>query len=92
MSRVYTDSQAGDEALPLETKVRLSLEPIVVPEPKDATSILLQANALSNLSEKIRVQAKSNSAWISGSVSALQTFCSEQEQARGNFPGPVPAC
>ena len=70
---------------------KLTLSPeIVVPEPKDATSILLQANALSNLSEKIRVQAKSNSAWISGSVSALQTFCSEQEQARGNFPGPVP--
>ena len=70
---------------------KLTLSPeIVVPEPKDATSILLQSSALTGLSEKIRVQAKSNSAWISGSFSALKTFCSEQEQSRGNFPGPVP--
>ena len=70
---------------------KLTLSPeIVVPEPSDPTAILLQTSAIQSMSELIRTQAKANSAWISGSLAALATFCSEQEQARGNFPGPVP--
>jgi hypothetical protein len=70
---------------------KLTLSPeIIIPEPTDPTSILLQSSAITSLSGMLRVQAKANSVWISGSVTALQTFCSEQQQARGNFPGPVP--
>ena len=70
---------------------KLTLSPeIVIPEPTDPTAILLQASGITTLSEKIRTQAKANAALISGSVTSLKTFCSEQEQSRGNFPGPVP--
>jgi hypothetical protein len=71
-------------------KLTLSSE-IIIPEPTDPTAILLQASGVTSMSEKIRSQAKANAAFISGSVTSLKTFCSEQEQARGNFPGPVPA-
>jgi hypothetical protein len=70
---------------------KLTLSPeIIIPEPSEITAILLQSSAITSMSEKIRVQAKANSAWISGSVTSLKTFCNEQEQARGTFPGPVP--
>jgi hypothetical protein len=63
---------------------------LVLPEPKDATAILLQANAIQQLSSRIR-SCKANAAFVrSDSLSALQTFCQEQENARGQFPGPVP--
>lgn len=70
-------------------KLTLSAE-INIPEPTDPTAILLQSTGITTLSESFRVQAKANAAWISGSVTSLKTFCVEQEQARGNFPGPVP--
>jgi hypothetical protein len=70
---------------------KLTLSPeMVIPEPSDPTAILLQSSAVSSMSEKIRVEAKANSAWISGSLNSLATFCNEQERSRGNFPGPVP--
>jgi hypothetical protein len=70
---------------------KLTLSPeLVIPDPRDPTAILLQSTAISSVSGQIRSQAKPNSAWISGTVSALKTFCYEQEQARGNFPGPIP--
>lgn len=69
---------------------KLTIAPeIVIPDPSDPTAILLQTNAISTLSERIRT-AKGNSAWISGSANAVRTFCQEQENARGNFPGPLP--
>jgi hypothetical protein len=69
---------------------KLTLSPeILIPEPKDATSILLLANAVQTLSERIRL-CKANAAFIRGSVSSLQTFTNEQATANGNFPGPVP--
>ena len=70
---------------------KLTLSPeIVVPEPESSTAILLQSSAVQQLSEQMRKRAKANTAWISGSVTALKYFCNEQEQSRGNFPGPVP--
>jgi len=70
-------------------KMTLSPE-MVIPEPSDPTALLLQATAVTGLSEKIRTKAKANAAWIQGSTDALKNFCKEQENARGNFPGPVP--
>lgn len=71
---------------------KLTLSPeLVIPEPTEATAILLQASEVQTCSEKIRTEAKANAAFVSGSLTSLKTFCSEQEQARGNFPGPVAA-
>ena len=61
---------------------------LVIPDPKDPTAILLLSNAVQTLSERIR-SAGSNSAFVDGSIAALRTFCNEQAQAEGNFPGPV---
>lgn len=70
---------------------KLTLNPeIVIPEPSDPTAILLQATGITSMSEKLRIQAKANTAWISGSITSLTTFCNEQEQSRGDFPGPIP--
>lgn len=70
---------------------KLTLSPeIVIPEPTDPTAILLQASGVTTLSEKIRTKAKANAAGISGSLNSVRIFVTEQERARGNFPGPVP--
>lgn len=63
---------------------------ILIPEPRDATSILLLTNSVQTLSERIR-SCKSNVVFLRGSITALQTFTNEQASALGNFPGPVPA-
>lgn len=69
---------------------KLTISPeIVIPDPSDPTAILLQANAINTLSERIR-NAKGNAAWIQGAESAVRTFCSEQANSLGNFPGPIP--
>ena len=69
---------------------KLTISPeIVIPDPSEPTAILLQADAIKTLSERVRT-SKGNSAWVSGSLSAIRTFCTEQENARGNFPGPLP--
>lgn len=69
---------------------KLTISPeFVIPEPNDPTAILLQTNAVNTLSERIR-NSKANAAWISGSISAVKTFCAEQANSRGNFPGPLP--
>lgn len=79
------------EAL-LSPSGKLTLSPeIVIPEPSDPTAFLLQTSAIQKLSERMRLEAKCNTAWIRGGVTALKVFCNEQEEARGNFPGPVPA-
>jgi hypothetical protein len=70
---------------------KLTLAPeLIIPEPTDSTAILLQSNAIQSLSRRIRA-CKANAAILRGSLTALQTFTIEQESARGNFPGPVPA-
>mmetsp|Transcript_29618 Transcript_29618/g.71622 ORF Transcript_29618/g.71622 Transcript_29618/m.71622 type:complete len:422 (-) Transcript_29618:165-1430(-) len=71
---------------------KLTLSPeIVIPEPTSPTAILLQTTEINSLSEDLRVKAKSNAVLLScKSVTSLKTFCSEQEQVRGNFPGPLP--
>lgn len=73
----------------LSGKLTLSPE-IAIPEPTDPTALLLQSTAITSLSNMCRVEAKANAAFLSGSVTAIQTFCNEQEDARGNFPGPIP--
>lgn len=62
---------------------------IMLGEPADPTSILLQNSAVQDLSSKIRA-SKANAAFLRGSVTGLNTFCKEQENAVGSFPGPVP--
>lgn len=70
---------------------KLTLCPeFVIPEPSDPTAILLLSTGITSTSEMLRVQAKANAAWVEGSITSLKTFCSEQEQARGNFPAPIP--
>ena len=60
-----------------------------IKEPSDPTSILLQNTAVQELSSRIRA-SKANAAFLRGSITALNTFCKEQESALGGFPGPVP--
>ena len=71
---------------------KLTLSPeMFIPEPSNPTAILLQASAITQLSERVRSRAKANTAFLSAnSLSSLRIFCNEQEDARGNFPGPVP--
>lgn len=73
----------------LSGKLTLSPE-IEIPEPKDPTAVLLLSTAITQLSTLIRTKAKANAAFLSGSLTAVQMFCNEQEQARGGFPGPIP--
>lgn len=71
---------------------KLTLSPeIVIPEPTSPTAILLQTTEINSLSDALRTKAKANAAFLScTSITSLKTFCSEQEQVRGNFPGPLP--
>ncbi|VEU41984.1 unnamed protein product [Pseudo-nitzschia multistriata] len=71
---------------------KLTFSPeIVVPEARDPTAILLQGPAITQLSTNIRSRAKANVAFVtSDALGTFRTFCKEQEEARGNFPGPVP--
>ena len=70
---------------------KLTLSPeLVIPEPANPTAILLQASQVKQLSETLRTKAKANCAFVSSPPSGIKTFCNEQEEARGNFPGPVP--
>jgi hypothetical protein len=69
---------------------KLTISPeLYIPEPKDATSILLLTNSVQIVSERIRC-CKSNVVFVRGSITALQTLTNEQASAMGNFPGPVP--
>jgi len=51
---------------------------------------LLQSSEVVKISEKLRTTGKINTAFLSGSLSSLNSFVREQEDARGSFPGPVP--
>lgn len=70
---------------------KLTISPeLIITNPKDPTGILLQNNALNELSERMRTKAKPNAVFIGGNLNAVRTFCTEQEIARGSFPGPIP--
>lgn len=71
---------------------KLTISPeIFVPEPSNPTAILLQGPAVTQLSTAIRIKAKANMGFVAAdSFGSYRTFCKEQEEARGNFPGPVP--
>lgn len=71
---------------------KLTLSPeILIDDPSTPTGLLLQSSAVSSLSEALRTKAKANGAFVScASLSSLKIFCKEQEDARGNFPGPIP--
>jgi len=62
---------------------------LVIPEPSDPTAILLLNDAVRTLSSRIR-DSKANLAFVQGSPTAVTTFAQEQDESRGNFPGPVP--
>ena len=71
---------------------KLTISPeLVIPDPSDPTAILLQSNAVSTLSQRIRT-SKANAAWIASgaTMTAVTTLAREQETARGSFPGPLP--
>lgn len=70
----------------LSGKLTLSPE-IVVVEPTDATALLLQSSAVQTLSGRL---GQANAAFLKGSTAVIQTFLTEQELARGSFPGPLP--
>lgn len=71
---------------------KLTLSPeIFVPEPNNPTAILLQGPAITQLSTNIRDKARANAVFLGAdSLGSYRTFCKEQDEARGNFPGPVP--
>lgn len=70
---------------------KLTLSPeIVVPEPEDPTALLLQASYVTKLSTDLRTKAKANAAFVSGSLDSVRQIVTEQEGARGSFPGPLP--
>mmetsp|Transcript_9011 Transcript_9011/g.12459 ORF Transcript_9011/g.12459 Transcript_9011/m.12459 type:complete len:393 (-) Transcript_9011:80-1258(-) len=70
---------------------KLTFSPeLIIPEPTDPTALLLKNSEVIKLSERIRSTAKANVAFVQGSVGSLRTFAKEQEENRGQFPGPVP--
>ena len=71
---------------------KLSYSPeVVLPDPTDPTAMLLLSSNIQKMSASLRTDAKANALWIgSNGESSLATLISEQEGARGSFPGPVP--
>mmetsp|Transcript_37352 Transcript_37352/g.54614 ORF Transcript_37352/g.54614 Transcript_37352/m.54614 type:complete len:373 (-) Transcript_37352:41-1159(-) len=70
---------------------KLTLSPeLIIPEPTDPTALLLKSTEVTKVSERIRTSAKANVAFIEGSIGSLRSFAAEQENARGQFPSPVP--
>ena len=70
---------------------KLTLHPeLVLPEPSDPTALLLRSTEISRLSATMRTRAKANALFVTGTVDALVPMGKEQENARGNFPGPLP--
>eukprot|EP00984_Skeletonema_dohrnii_P013145 scaffold5416_cov113-Skeletonema_dohrnii-CCMP3373.AAC.5 len=89
-SRAQTARSRLSEAFRSPSK-KLTLHPeIVLPEPSDPTALLLRASEVTKLSQVLRTRAKANAVFVEGTVDALAPMGKEQEDARGNFPGPVP--
>lgn len=89
-SRAQTARSRLSEALRSPSK-KLTLHPeLVLPEPSDPTALLLRASEVTKLSQTLRTKAKANAVFVEGTVDALAPMGKEQEDARGNFPGPVP--
>ena len=62
----------------------------MLPEPSDPTALLLRASEVTKLSQTLRTKAKASAVFVEGTVDALSPMGKEQEDARGNFPGPLP--
>lgn len=70
---------------------KLTFHPeVLLPEPSDPTALLLRATEVKKLSQALRTKAKANAVFVEGTVDALMPMGKDQEDARGNFPGPVP--
>ena len=70
---------------------KLTFHPeVILPEPSDPTALLLRATEVKKLSQALRTKAKANAVFVEGTVDALTPMGKDQEDARGNFPGPVP--
>ena len=89
-SRAQTARSRLTEAFRSPSK-KLTYHPeLVLPEPSDPTALLLRASEVTKLSGVVRTKAKANAVFVEGTVDALTPMGKEQENARGNFPGPVP--
>lgn len=89
-SRAQTARSRLAEAFRSPSK-KLTLHPeLVLPEPSDPTALLLRASEVTKLSQTMRTRAKANAVFVEGTVDALAPMGKEQENARGNFPGPLP--
>jgi len=89
-SKAQTARSRLSEAFRSPSK-KLTYHPeIVLPEPSDPTALLLRASEVTKLSSTLRMKAKANAIFVEGTVDALTPMGKEQEDARGNFPGPVP--
>lgn len=89
-SKAQTARSRLSEAFRSPSK-KLTYHPeIVLPEPSDPTALLLRASEVTKLSSTLRIKAKANAVFVEGTVDALTPMGKEQEDARGNFPGPVP--
>ena len=70
---------------------KLTFHPeVLLPDPSDPTALLLRATEVKKLSQALRTKAKANAVFVEGTVDALTPMGKDQEDARGNFPGPVP--
>jgi len=88
--RAQTARSRLTEALRSPSK-KLTLHPeVVLPEPSDPTALLLRASEVTKLSSTLRTRAKANAIFVEGTVDALTPMGKEQDDARGNFPGPLP--
>lgn len=89
-SRAQTARSRLAEAFRSPSK-KLTLNPeLVLPEPSDPTALLLRASEVTKLSQQLRTRAKANALFVEGTVDALVPMGKEQDDARGNFPGPLP--
>lgn len=89
-SRAQTARSRLSEAFRSPSK-KLTYHPeLVLPEPSDPTALLLRASEVTKLSQTLRTKAKASAVFVEGTVDALSPMGKEQEDARGNFPGPLP--
>jgi hypothetical protein len=80
------------DALSKSPSGKLGFAPeIEIPEPQDPTAVLLQSNAIQTISRSMRQIAKANAVFLqSDDITDVATFCNEQSNSLGQFPGPVP--
>jgi hypothetical protein len=70
---------------------KLTLHPkLALPVPFNPTALLLRSSKVATLGCTMQMKAGANALFVGGMVDALAPMGKEQENARGNFPGPLP--